>query len=537
MDAGQDISLAPYQEAYALWQRHDLAGARQRLETAWHETGVRTIYGMLLMAYILRDEQRPISEIHQLEELLTTFDGAPETKQLADAWSLLGSARRKIGENRAAVDALLRSVEIEPDPVQKLVECSNAIFAANSVASFDAAAFSHLYARYRTLLAAWMQASGAAPYPRPTWHHAKLRIGYLSADLREHAVAQFVRPLLRGYDHAAFDVYVYALSDREDRVTAALRDPAAQWRHVAGMAFGDLAAQIRADEIDVLFDLSGHSAANALPVFAWRPANVQISGIGYFNSTGLASCDGFLSDVHCAPEARSPFFTEPLLRLPETHFCYAPFASFPPVAPPPCLARGYVTFGCFNNFSKVTDEMLALWRRILQAVPRARLLLKHALLGEEEGRAYTIARLRRLGWTEAELCRIEWRGFSRDYLAQYGDMDLALDTAPYPGGLTTCEALMMGVPVITLAPRDARHGARFGASFLANIGMAELAAETPARYVELAVGLASDTETLAALRKILRPKLLASPLMDAGRYMRNLEALFQKLVQEKEKSL
>lgn len=530
----QGISLAPYQAAYALWRQGDLAGARDRLRKAWRATGARTIYGMLLMAYILRDMKQPVSEIAQLQELLETFGTAPETKLLADAWSLLGSARRMLGENRAAVDALLQSAALEPDPVQKLVECSNAIFAANSVEGYTADAFQTLYARYRDLLAAMMAACGAQPYPRPSWHHTKLRIGYLSADLRDHAVAQFVRPLLVGYDHAAFDVYVYSLTEREDAVTAVLQDPAAVWRRVADWPFDKIAAQIRADEIDVLFDLSGHSARNALPVFAWRAAKVQIAGIGYFNSTGLAPdvCDGFLSDVHCAPEERSPFFTEKLLRLPETHFCYAPFTRFPPVAPPPCRAKGFVTFGCFNNFSKVTDIMLGLWRQILAAVPDAHLLLKHSLLGMDEGRDDTLKRLRRLGWPDDMIARVEFRGLSKDYLAQYGDMDIALDTAPYPGGLTTCEALMMGVPVVTLAPAGARHGARFGKSFLANIGMAELAAETPERYVALAVGLASDHDLLATLREILRPKLLASPLMDEARYVQNVEALFHRLVRD-----
>ena len=519
--------MQAYQAAYRKWKQKDLAGARKTLLAAWNRGGKRSIYGMLLMAYILRDEKQTVSEVRQLREFLTSFDGAPEQNLLADAWSLLGSALRKLGENRAAVDALLESARLEPNPAQKLVECSNAIFAADAVEDFTAEEFQQLYARYRELVA------GLQPkaYPAPAWHHAKLRIGYLSADLRDHAVAQFVRPLLREYDHAAFDVYVYSLVGREDGVTAALRDPAAIWRRVAGQPYAAVAEQIRADEIDVLFDLSGHSAENALPVFAWQPARVQISGIGYFNSTGLASCDGFLSDIYCAPETQSPYFTEPLLRLPQTHFCYAPFTRFPAVQPPPCLAKGYVTYGCFNNFSKVTDEMLARWRQILAAVPRAHLLLKHALFDSREGRTYTVERLRRLGFSDELLGRIEMRGLSKDYLREYGDMDIALDTFPYPGGLTTCEALMMGVPVVSLVGE--RHGARFGRSFLENIGLGELAVDTPERYVELAVGLAQDAQTLAALRQILRPKMLQSPLMDGAGYVRAVEKLFRDLVAEK----
>ena len=525
-------SFSAYQRAYGQWKARDFAGARRTLEAAWQKSDVRSSYGMLLMAYILRDSKQPVSEVRQLEELLDTFVDVPEQAVIAEAWSLYGSALQKLGRHQAAARALLRSAELEPDPAQKLVECSNAIFAANSGDAFDADAFQSLYARYRDLLASFLQTEHVTPYSKPRWHHAKLRVGYLSPDFREHAVAQFIRPLLCDYDSASFDVYAYSLVPREDGVTSALRDgvTAARWRRVAGRPWAEIAEAIRADEIDVLVDLAGHSAGNALPVFAWRPAKVQISGIGYFNSTGLPECDGFLSDVHCAPEARSPYFTEPLLRLPETHFCYAPFTRFPPVAPPPCERNGFVTYGCFNNFSKVTDPMLALWQRILAAVPDAHLLLKHQLFDSEEGRSYTLARLQRLGWTEAECARVEMRGLSQDYLAQYGDMDIALDTAPYPGGLTTCEALMMGVPVVSLAPDDARHGARFGKSFLANLGMEELAAQTPDAYVALAVGLAGDRETTASLRKILRPKMLASPLMDEARYVRNVEALYRQLV-------
>ena len=175
--------------------------------------------------------------------------------------------------------------------------------------------------------------------------------------------------------------------------------------------------------------------------------------------------------------------------------------------------------------------MLARWRQILAAVPEAHLLLKHAIFDSGEGRTYTVERLRRLGFADELLGRIEMRGLSKDYLREYGDMDIALDTFPYPGGLTTCEALMMGVPVISLVGE--RHGARFGRSFLENIGLGELAVDTPERYVELAVGLAQDAQTLAALRQILRPKMLQSPLMDGAGYVRAVEKLFRDLVAEK----
>ena len=196
----------------------------------------------------------------------------------------------------------------------------------------------------------------------------------------------------------------------------------------------------------------------------------------------------------------------------------------PDVAPPPCLSRGHITFGCFNNYSKVTDAMLLLWRKILADVPGARLLLKSRLFGSEEGRSLAVERFGRLG---LDASRIELRGFSSDYLAEYADMDIALDTAPYTGGLTTCEALYMGVPVVTL--KGGTHGARFGASLLQNAGLPELVAEDAAQYVEIAKLLASSPETLRMLREKQRDMLLASPLMNFRQYVQEVEAAYEEV--------
>ena len=247
--------------------------------------------------------------------------------------------------------------------------------------------------------------------------------------------------------------------------------------------------------------------------------------IGYMNSTGLTNVDGFLSDVYCAPRVTDPFFTEPLLRLPRTHLCYTRPHAFPDIMDkPPCRRSRYATFGCFNNFAKVTERMLALWQKILDRSPTARLLLKHKIFDSAEGREYADARLRQAGIDRG---RVEYRGFSSGYLAEYNDVDVALDTAPYTGGLTTCEALYMGVPVVSLTGN--RHGARFGYSILHNIGMSDLAAETPEDYVETAVALAASPETLAGLRRFLRPMMARSPLMDGRGYTRAVENMYDKV--------
>lgn len=524
MERTQLRIVKAYQQVFSLWQQKKLVEAEQLLQNFWQQSSMKSLRGMLLMAYILRDRQKYVSEVEVLDELLERFADSGEAKLLADAWSMLGSVLRRLGESELSVEAFKKSVELEPDKEQKLVECSNALFSANAIGGVTAEYMQSLYALYRRLLADLE----IEPYPAEDWQHEKIRVGYLSADLRDHAVAQFVRPLFCQYDRNRFRVYGYSLVRRPDGVTNALRQGCDVWRDVSDCSLSEIAQQIRADEIDVLVDLAGHSAENALPIFAFQPAPVQISGIGYFNSTGMQQMQGFLSDVYCSPEESSPYFTEKLLRLPHSHFCYQPFSRFPAVGSLPCLKNGYVTFGCFNNFAKVNDGMLLVWKEILQRVPDSHLLLKHSLLGTEEGLSYTQQRFERLGMP---MERIEFRGLSRDYLEQYNDMDIALDTSPYPGGLTTCEALYMGVPVVTL--KGNRHGARFGYSFLANLGLQELVAEDAKGYVDIAVKIAGDSELLSLLRANLRRMMKVSPLMDSAGYMQALENIYEKCLFER----
>ena len=260
-------------------------------------------------------------------------------------------------------------------------------------------------------------------------------------------------------------------------------------------------------------------------MLAHKPAPVQVTGIGYFNTTGLPAMDYMLSDVHVDPIGTAdPSFTEEMIRLPHSHFCYVLPEELPPVAPPPSQKNGCVTFGSFNNFSKVTDEVLRLWKEVLDAVPRSCLLVKSKLFASAEGRELAAERFSRCGIPPE---RVEMRAFSRDHLAEYGDMDIALDTFPYTGGITTCEALAMGVPVVTL--RGASHGARFGESLLTNANLAELIADTPADYVQIAATLASSPETLASLRTNLRTILAHAPLTDARTYVCDVEAAYAEI--------
>jgi predicted O-linked N-acetylglucosamine transferase (SPINDLY family) len=384
--------LAVYEQALKCYKQGDCDTAWQMITEFEQEQGTQVLLGGLLKAYILRTQKKYVSEISLLEDLVRDFMDSEDKKRLADAYSLLGAAYRMLGQSEAAVAAFVRSAQLEPSTGRQLTEISNALFAANAIEDLPAAKMQELYAQYRRDL----QEMAVPAYPKPAWHHSKIRVGYLSADLRDHAVGQFVRPFFFHYNPADFEVFVYQLNKDSDFVTEDLRSAPVHWRNLAGAEFAEIARVIREDEIDILVELGGHTAGNALPVFAYRPAAVQLSGIGYFNSTGIYECDGFLSDIYCAPEEISPYFTEKLLRLPHTHFCYQPYKTFPKVSPPPCLQNGYITFGSFNNFAKVNDGMLRLWREILLRVTNSRLILKHQLLGTEEGRAYTLNRLKKL---------------------------------------------------------------------------------------------------------------------------------------------
>ena len=355
----------------------------------------------------------------------------------------------------------------------------------------------------------------------------KIRVGYISPDFTFHIVALFSFAFFTHFDKSRFEVFGYSLAG-ENAMATELSSHASAWRYVGGGTPAEIAEKIRADEIDILFDLAGHSANNALPVLALRPAPVQISGVGYFDTTGLSAVDYFLTDVHTDPMGENDgCFTEKLLRLPESHLCYRASRAGEKsrIAPLPARKKGYITFGSFNNFAKVTDEILHLWAKILRAVPRSRLFLKTAVFDASDGREEALRRLEAAG---IDLARIRTEGHTAEYLAAYGEVDVALDTFPYPGGGTTCDALYMGVPVVTWA--GARHGARFGASILANLSLADTCcARTADEYAEKACALAADAASLAVLRRTLRTRMEASPLMDAARYMLHLEAAYEKI--------
>ena len=317
----------------------------------------------------------------------------------------------------------------------------------------------------------------------------RLRIGYVSADFREHPVVSFLEPILAAQDRDRFEIFGYADVLQPDATTRRLQSYADHWRSLVGLSDGQAAQRIRRDDIDILVDLAGHTGGNRLLAFACKPAPIQMSYLGYLGTTGLSAIDYYITDAHADPPGLSEaHYQEPLIRLPECGFCYAPGPA-PEVNPePPSRQSGQVTFGCLNNPAKVSDEVLALWSRVLAAVPGSCLLLRAEAGRSAERRTRDLLTARGIAPERLDFAGQTATRFA--YLELYHAVDIALDPFPYNGVTTTCDALWMGVPVISLAGR--MSVSRQGVRFLRTVGLDELLAETPEDYVRIATELAGD---------------------------------------------
>lgn len=369
--------------------------------------------------------------------------------------------------------------------------------------------------------------------PRTGWHRPAhkvavsklLRIGYLSADLYGHSVAFFLEPILCNHDRSRFEIYCYANRTMEDETTLRLKALSNHWRVVYGLSDELAAEMITADEIDILVDLSGHTAGNRLGVCAYRPASVQISWIGHPNTTGLPQMDYYLTDDWCDPAGMTDhLYRERLYRLPRIFSCYAPPVAYPPVAPPPVAANGTITFGCFNSVAKINEPLISWWAEMLKAVPGSSLLIKGPKLDDRETREELLLLFARQGIGRDRLLIHGLTATRQEHLGLYASVDIALDTFPYHGTTTTCEALLMGVPVVTLA--GTTHVSRVGVSLLHAVGLDDLIAATAQEYIAKTVALAGDPHRLTFLRENLRAQMARSPLMDAQGVTQEVEEAF-----------
>ncbi len=367
--------------------------------------------------------------------------------------------------------------------------------------------------------------------PLPRYAHApagaarRLRIGYVSADLREHATASFVRPVLAHHDADAFEIFCYSNSDEVDATTQNMQRLARHWRAINGIDDARAAAMIHGDAIDILVDLSGHTLGHRLGLFARKPAPVQISYLGYLNTAGMETIDYRITDARADPPGVSDrLHCETLLRMPQTLWCYEPPQNAPAVALPPVQRNGHITFGSFNHVAKLNDGVLSIWAELLRRLPDARLQVM-AVPDEDVG-ARICATMLRYG-IEGARVRTLPRVARGQYWQALGEVDIALDPFPYTGGATTCDSLWIGLPVVTLA--GSFGFARSSASILFNAGLGELVAADAQEYIDVALRLACDVPRLAELREGMRGRLSRSPLLDAPRFVQALEQLYREV--------
>jgi protein O-GlcNAc transferase len=353
-----------------------------------------------------------------------------------------------------------------------------------------------------------------------------LRIGYVSADLHTHPVGFHLLPVLRNHDRSRFTVYCYYNSFTGDHITREFMELSDRWRIIAYRSDEEAAQLIREDEIDILVDLSGHTAHNRLQLFGRKPAPVQATWLGYFNTTGLSAIDYLITDDATVLAGEDQLFSEQVVRLPWSRFCFTPFANLPDPVAPPCLTSGRVTFGSFNTLAKVNPQVVAVWSRILRELPDSRLILKRGELSDPAMRRRFRELFAEHGIAESRLDLREASPYQQ-MLSEYGEVDIALDTFPFSGGLTTLDALLMGVPVVTLSGR--LPISRQTRSFLRALNLLELVARNEERYVAIVCGLARDPARLEGLRGELRGRLMGSYLCDGKEFTANLERAYRTM--------
>jgi predicted O-linked N-acetylglucosamine transferase (SPINDLY family) len=433
-------------------------------------------------------------------------------------YRVLGWAYRESGRLDDAIDCYRRALSL---PNASQVH-SDLLFLLHFHDGYDRRRLYEEHARFNEIYGRPLR-SQERPHENDPSPERRLRLGYVAYDLGGNPLGRFLLPLLENHDPGNFELFCYCDYPRPDEVGKRLRSHGV-WRTLGGMSHEQVAQLIRGDRIDVLVDLSMHSNNNRMLLFARKPAPVQVTYLAYCSTTSLDAIDYRLTDPYFDPVGQNDScYAEKSYRLPNCYWCYPPPAEAPAVGPLPALANGYITFGCLNEFSKVTSRCLSTWCDLLRELPGSRLTL-HAKEGEHRRRA--VEQAARSGIDPARIEFVGRRNFDV-YLAQYNQIDIALDPFPWTGGATSCDALYMGVPLVSLAGETAVS--RGGLSILSNLEMPELVAQDTGQYVRIAAGLARDPAKLAALRSSLRERMLASPLMDGTRFAGDVEQAYRQM--------
>jgi protein O-GlcNAc transferase len=428
----------------------------------------------------------------------------------ADAHNTMGNLLKDLGRPRDALRHYAEALALNPD---FFTAYSNQLLVQNYLEDQTPQQLRDLARGFGALV------TRHATHPFTEWTTpapgAPLRVGLVSGDLRNHPVGYFLEGLLRATNPARLQFVAFPTAANSDDLTTRIQPYFAEWVPLVGLDDAAAAQLIHAKSIHVLLDLSGHTAFGRLPVFGWRPAPVQAAWLGYFATTGVAEIDHIVADPQIAPATEADHFTESVWRLPEIYYCFTPPNLPVPVSPLPALTNGHITFGCFNNLTKLNDAVIATWARVLLAVPGSRLMLKAQQLQDITVRESLLARFAAQAIPPERLI-CEGSSSRADYLHAYHRVDIALDPFPYPGGTTSFEVLWMGVPLLT--KRGDRFLSHVGETIAINAGLPEWVAADPDDYVARAARFASDLPALSALRTRLRDQVLASPLFDAPRF-------------------
>jgi protein O-GlcNAc transferase len=494
----------------------------------------------------------------ELDESIQHYQKALQINpHFADAWNNLGNAVKEKGQLDEAITCYQKALHINPNFADaynnlgcvykdkgQIDEAENCFRLAIRIKNDFSTAYSNLlltmeynahhnpqdiFSEHIMFSKNYAErlASVIPAYKNERDSERKLKIGYVSPDFKRHPVACFIEPILMAHNRKYFKVFCYSNTLRHDEATKRIQKYSDQWRNIVGISDEEVAELIRKDQIDMLVDLAGHTADNRILLFAQKPAPIQISWIGYLATTGLPTMDYKIADNYTDPSGLTEqFYTERLMRLPESFLCYLPTKDSPNVGPSPTLSTGHITFGSFNNFPKITSEVFSVWARILNELPDSRLILKGKSFNDKATYEYAINMFTQRGLAAERITLQSWDP-SPKHMESYNQVDIGLDTFPFNGAATTCEAMWMGVPVVTLA--GTAYHSRVGISLLSNVGLPELVAKTLDEYISITVNIAKDLERLQLLRERLREMMKHSPLCDAERFIGNLEICYRNI--------
>jgi len=459
----------------------------------------------------------------KLDEAASCYRKAADLKPaLAEAHSNMGNVLKARGQITGSIACYKKAIALSPDYGEAH---SNLIFAMHYDPSVGPDAI------FSESLAWWRQHGDPVAIKfdhnrRP--FSKQLRIGYVSPDFRQHSVSSFFLPLLMTHDRSAMEIFCYAEVKRPDDMTVRIRGAADHWRSTVGLGDDAIAQQIYEDQIDILIDLGGHTANSRLLVFSRKPAPVQVTWLGYPNTTGMPAMDYRFTDEIADPEGNGDkYYSETLVRLKEGFLCYLPPDGAPDISRLPALDSGGITFGSFNNLPKVNEKVIEVWSQILLQVPGSSLLLKSKSLADDATRSHYMDLFLKSGVTSDQIKMLPTTPSISEHLGLYNRVDIGLDPFPYNGTTTTCEALWMGVPVVTL--RGDCHAARVGASILTRVGLEKLIAVNEKDYVNRAAELANEFDRLEKLRARIRQRMIVSPLCDSKTFARAVESVYRRI--------